>query len=348
LLLTEPFVLIVASYPLDAYPQELALRFAARPATETRGVSKTYFRPDAEIAGDFSALLTLLCRRLVTVACRVRETFQGDGVHELLRDYPNPITSVSAPTSWKLRPLSLSYGLDGVYIHENQPPPVAIDARRLSMWLKQLPFLAAGEAIVRTARLYALSLELIETRVEIAYQMLISAVETMASASLTGWAPDTEQLFASKSSVIKLAEREGLGEEAARRLALEVCKDNPWSRRKFKKFLVDNVAPEALETDDELFPVPKEFCPTRERFEKSLDDVYSMRSGASHSGRPFPATASIGPSPGIPSRAVDSALLGEAIFPPIGWFERVVNDAVCRWIDSAALESAKKKETPKS
>src|SRR5947209_20362151 len=61
LLLRNPVQLMVASQPYDHYPQELVLQFQ-KPSL---GVS------DAEVANDLAALLTLLCRRLVTVLSKV-------------------------------------------------------------------------------------------------------------------------------------------------------------------------------------------------------------------------------------------------------------------------------------
>jgi hypothetical protein len=338
LLLPEPpFILIVASEPYEAYPQELVLRFFARQVTEKTGTYMSIFRPDREIATDLASILTLFTRRLITVACRVRETFSGRGIPEVLRDYPNPITSSPAPHVWRERPITVRYGYDGVDYKPNQPPPVAFDAGRFLTWLERLPHVRARESIVRTAQQYALALELIETRIEIAYQMIISAIETAAGASLSGWSPDVAEQLITRQALTKFAKKKGIAEDLAKELALESCKGNPWSKRKFTKFLMDNANIDDWETEDTLFPVPGEFQPSKVHVEKALSEVYSIRSGATHEGRPYPPEAAIGPSMGIPFEAMASLFSGEPVFPPIGWFERVAHSAICRWIDTELI-----------
>src|SRR5438309_521706 len=68
ILLRQPAELLVASRPYDDYPQELVLRFVAPLVTEKEGNSSHVHHSDQEIASDLAALLTLLCRRLITVS----------------------------------------------------------------------------------------------------------------------------------------------------------------------------------------------------------------------------------------------------------------------------------------
>jgi hypothetical protein len=77
ILLHSPFELLVASRPYDDYPQELALRFFVGEINETEGSFSTFGFPDKEIAADLAALLTLLCRRLVTVSVKLREQYHS-------------------------------------------------------------------------------------------------------------------------------------------------------------------------------------------------------------------------------------------------------------------------------
>ena len=176
-------------------------------------------------------------------------------------------------------------------------------------------------------------MELIESQAEICYQLFISAVETMAGAVLEGWEPDTKTKLASKGGLVSYAtKKEGLSREVAERLALEASRGNPWSSRKFKKFFLDNLDRGAIRSEDKLFIVPQEFCPKDDdEIEKALGEVYKIRSGATHSGLPYPDTPPSGHRP-APFKAWSVLFTKEHPFPPIGWFERVVNNAICNFL----------------
>jgi hypothetical protein len=184
-------------------------------------------------------------------------------------------------------------------------------------------------------------MERIESQPESCYQLFISAVETMAGAVLEDWEPDMDGKIASKGGLVSFAmKKEGLNKDVAERLALEACKGNPWSGKKFKKFLLDNLDREAIKGQDDLFIVPDSFCPSETDIEKALDEVYRTRSGATHAGHAYPASAVIGPSHLIPSKAVDAVINQQRPFPPIGWFERIVNNAICGFLRSQVKQLA--------
>ena len=134
--------------------------------------------------------------------------------------------------------------------------------------------------------------------------------------------------------VFDLAMALKLGEETARNLALEACKNAPWARRKFRKFLMDNVGASVWEEEDDLFRWPTlQFLPRREEFQKTLNTVFDARSIATHWRHQFPNPASYSGGPTIPWRVASarlaSATLGtSSIFPPVVWFERIVNVAI--------------------
>ena len=88
ILLSLPVELLVASHPYDSYPQELVLRFVVPLVKETDGKVSSLYHPDQEIASDFAALLTLLCRRLVTVAVKAREQYHDPRIPPILADCP--------------------------------------------------------------------------------------------------------------------------------------------------------------------------------------------------------------------------------------------------------------------
>jgi len=318
ILLRHPIELLVASRPYDTYPQELALRFAVPSVTEREGQSAFVYTPDHEIASDVAALLTLLCRRLITVGGKVRAQCNDPNVPPLLADYPVPIVTTTKISYWTPRQ-SPSY----------RPHPQAFNASDIGHILLTLPQLKVASAVIRAARLYALAMDLIESQWEICYQLFISAVETMAGAALKVWEPDTEEKIASRDRLISYATKtEKLSKEVAERLAVETCKENPWSRKKFTKFLLDNVNREAIASQDDLFIVPEFFCPKEGDIKKALGDVYRQRSGGTHGGSSYPITTGIGPSEYFSPKVFGVIDTQQCPFPPIGWFERVVNSAI--------------------
>ena len=341
ILLHLPVELLVASRPYDDYPQELVLRFVAPLVTETEGSISHSYHPDSEIASDVAALLTVLCRRLVTVSAKVREQYHSTQVPPILADYPIPAVTTVKMSYWKERPLEFLYGLEGIKVKSYHPPHVPFHPAELMQALLTIPKLKVASAVVRAARLYASAMERIESQPEICYQLFISAAESMAGAVLEVWEPDRVGKIASKGALVSYAtETEKLSKDVAQRLALEASKDNPWSSRKFKKFLLDNLDREAISREDDLFVVPQEFCPKEDQIEHALGEIYRSRSGATHSGYSYPASAVIGPSLSVPMKAFDAIINQKRPFPPIGWFERVVNSAICGFLRSQVKQHA--------
>ncbi len=341
ILLSLPIELLVASRPYDEYPQELVLRFVARLVKETGGISTHLYYPDEEIASDLAALLTLLCRRLVTVATKVREQYDTAVVPPVLADFPVPALLRLRMAYWNPRPIDVCYGRDGVQYKSYHPPNVAFDSSHVMRVLSLLPKLKEASALVRAARLYASAMERMESEPDIPYQLLISAVETLAGAVLEGWEPDEDRKLASKGALISYATKtEKLGKEVAERLALEACRDNPWSNRKVRKFLLDNLDLKAISCEDDLFIVPREMCPKGAAIEGAIGEIYQTRSGATHGGHSYPASAAVGPSPRVPSDAFDALINEQPPFPPIGWFERVVNYSINAFILSRVEQAS--------
>jgi hypothetical protein len=191
-----------------------------------------------------------------------------------------------------------------------------------------LPRLEHAQSIVASARLYAQALELIRDKPDIAYQLLISAVETIANVALPDFQPDDDAKVNHQKRVFNLVMKLELGEETARTLALEACKTERWATRKFRKFLTDNIDDSIWEKADDLFRVPSEFLPHREDLQKTLRDIYNARSSATHSGQPFPVSDSYSGGPTVPVPVMIAFFNPTSAFPPVAWFERIVNMAI--------------------
>jgi hypothetical protein len=335
ILLDEPLLLFVVSRPFDDYPLELALQLTVahvEEKVETRtGIHIHGYHPDDEVVRDLAALLSLLCRRLITVSGKANERY-ADHRHVLFnhQPFPLPLATSMRKVFWRPHPLTVITSLEGQEIRDYNPRPKPVDARRLTELLLGLPTLPHAKSLVASCRLYALGLELIHERPDVAYQMLISSVETIANGTLRSFQPPDDAKVEHQKAVYDLACSLELGEGTARNLAIEACRREWWATKKFKKFLMDNLAEPLWTEQDELFHrMCQDEMPKREEFERTLGKIYNARSKATHEGQPFPVTAFYTGGPAIAMRAASVLFGTESPFPPVVWFERVVNSALC-------------------
>ena len=339
LLLTFPFELTVVSQPFNDYPQELALRFKVQEVTETKGKTSFMYTPDDEIARDFAALLSLLCRRLITIAAKVRESHPHDlnDYPAVFRDWPVAFTSSLKLISWQRQPSSVLYGAKGVEeIIDYNPSPKSVDPDYLKGIFLALPNLDHAKSIVLSARRYALALELIQNRPELCYQFLISSVEAIANSVFSSFKPSIDEMTKVKRSVFDLALEFGLSEPEAKKLVIEACHGLSWSGRKFKNFLCDHVGNEIWTTEDDVFVDMQFLTPKRERFEYALSQIYDSRSKGLHAGKDYPISGTVGTSPLIPAKMMLEFDTSKDFFPPVTWFERVVNVALRTYLERSA------------
>lgn len=347
ILLDEPLVLFAASRPFEDYPLELVVQLTVPQVEERTGVglglaTHSYLHhPNDEVASDLAALLSLLCRRLITVAGKANERY-AEYNHVLFNSAPLPLPLVMSMrrVCWPRHPLTIITSFEGQRLEDHNPRPKAINAAWITGLLLRLPRVEHAKSIVASARLYALALELIHERPDISYQLLISSVETIATAALGSFQPPDDAKVGHQKAVYDLAQSLDLNEDAARGLAIQACNREHWATKKFKKFLVDNVDESVWTEQDELFHhMPQEVLPRREQFERILGRIYDARSKATHVGESFPASAAYTGGPSVSVRA--SMLFGsESAFPPVVWFERIVNNALCGFWERAVQNSA--------
>ncbi len=68
--------------------------------------------------------------------------------------------------------------------------------------------------------------------------------------------------------------------------------------------------------------------PRKSDFESAINEIYQARGKASHSGGTYPPSAHIGIGSKLPAEILFNTARSEKSFPPITWFERVVNSAI--------------------
>jgi len=334
-LLTEPFVLLIAGRA-DDFPQEIALRFTMGLEERTHSENSHsigYF--DEEIAGDIAALLTVLLRRLVSVGPMVRRQHLTEMMPETLRDFPNSVVNRGPYAAWPQHPVVFLHWPDGIKMRDYNPPSLAVFRRLLKETFLRLPDSPNFESVLKASRLYQAAMEFIQSRIEISYQLLISAVETLATVELKDWTPAVEEVLKNNRVQQKAIEL-GLSEQIARQLGLASIAANPWTRRKFVRFIEDRIPEDFWTTQDSLYgnEFSKLLEPQRPDFARALNRIYSARSGASHQGEAFPLTSRIGPGPLIRGDVAAAIVYGDNTlqFPPVIWFERVVNIVMNRMI----------------
>jgi hypothetical protein len=342
-LLAPPLTLFAASRPFDDHPLELVVRLTVREAREEKEAERARFvsteNPHAEVVSDLAALLTLLCRRLITVAgcATVRHP---EYIHPLFADQAIPMALITPARRvyWPSHPAAVITSLHGQKVKDYNPLPKALDIGQLTALLLGLPKAAHAESIVAGCRLYALAMELIHERPDVSYPLLISSAETVANAALKGFRPADDDMVAHKEPVFRLAREMGLPEADARRLAIEACRGEFWATKKFGEFLATNVAESVWTEADDLYPgMRRDKLPGREELRPTLTRIYKVRSKATHEGKPFPGAAAYAGGPYLPPGAVRELYGFAETFPPVAWFERVVNSAISGYWERCVL-----------
>ncbi len=338
------FKLIVASSPIDEYPQELALSFTCPVVEEsykqqTGIVDHFMFRPDGEIIAGLASLLTVFTRRLITVRAKVREMREASAsdVVEEFRDMPIPIgdrlgtywpprpaavirTPVATEKGWEVRTEVQSY----------MPEPVPVDPESLEnflLWVTRQPDDVA-EAFLGASRLYQKALAMMLEDADVAYLMLTMALDTLAGTILKGYTPDPIEIERRRQDLAQVLRRMNLSNGEITEAILTAAKDNPWSTEKFVTFVKKHLPVATLSSPDPLYPgLGFDWLnPSPDDLEEALRQVYRQRSAASHGGRGYPAYVTLGTSASISYDVIRSmhAEWTKKKLPPITWFERVV------------------------
>lgn len=335
--------LFVVNEPHRMYPQELSFTFDCYMIEDSSDGSTVIYNDDREIAEEFVALLSVLTRRLICVFCKISESrYNKEKKDDLPQYWPHQVYNITTPRIWAIKPSTLIYdGHVRPEIKSYMPPPVGIDISKLKQLLKAFSSLdeSVAENLISAARLYQTALTFIEDEPEIAYLQLVFVVETIAKFLYRDFVPDEIKQVEVKRNVKELAKKYDLTESQARELALEACKGISWAKDKFIKFIMEYTDDSIFTEEDTLFHFPISFAPNKQNFEKSLADIYGMRSKAGHEGQPFPPQVGIGTKPTVSIHAMtqfhrDLKKTGRGfIVPPATWFERVVNLALVTYAE---------------
>ncbi len=338
------FKLIVASSPIDEYPQELALSFTCPVVKEsykqqTGIVDHFMFRPDGEIIVGLASLLTVFTRRLITVRAKVREMYEASAsdVAAEFRDIPIPIGD-RLGTYWPPRPAAVTrtpvatekgWGVR-TEVQSHMPEPVPVDPESLEnflSWVTRQPDDVA-EAFLGASRLYQKALAMMLEDADIAYLLLTMALDTLAGTVLKKYTPDPAEIVSRRQDLAKVLGEMNLPKEQITEVILTASKDNPWNAEKFVTFVKRYLTAATLSSPDPLYPgLGFDWLnPSPDGLEEALRQVYRQRSAASHGGRGYPAYVTLGTSVSIPYDVIRSmrAESEKKKLPPITWFERVV------------------------
>jgi hypothetical protein len=165
-------------------------------------------------------------------------------------------------------------------------------------------------------------------------------VHNLGNKVLADYCPSREEMIKEKAGVAHRAKDLGVSDKDAQELAVLACAGIPWASRKFRIFLKE-MCDDTLWQPDDLFPMPlPDSCkPTPPDFENVLKKIYRARSEAVHTGQQYGASISLGTGAGIPIRGMQELFTGGAKVPPVAWFERVVNLALNRYLETGLKPS---------
>lgn len=216
-----------------------------------------------------------------------------------------------------------------------EPRLYALNEHAMVRWLRRLAAApVVGEAFIAAVRLFASAIEVMRTRPDVAYVLLVSSVEAMALVTLDRWQPPAAVRRQTREPMLKEARRQGLTASATRRLVDASLKGNDWLRRKFVEYLLRGTAGSSVP-----HPASPLEMPAPADYETVFGSIYEARSKSVHSGKDMPVTIDAMMDGWLTVRA-SQELLGRALdgrwrpgeVPSVAWFANVVRVAHERWV----------------
>jgi hypothetical protein len=290
-----PYRLFSVTQP-DQIPQELCLMFDCYYEKKKHDFGHIISCPFDETAREFSTLLSLATRRRVSLLSLRR--VEGNPVNQPPYAFSGHYCTWNLPVDRKA-----AYGLsrEGVVTvaplkHYN--PLKEITGSDFERHLQKLLELdgSTADAIVLSLRLYHAALEIMYQSTDVAYLLLVSAIETAAS--------------------------------------VEFKKEN--KRPRFVKFISKYLPESFWEEKDDFYVMSNEWNRySKADLEGRLRDIYDRRSAMLHNGVAFPANIELGLRSEVHPEATAELFESRKRWfkiPSIPWFERVVNSCLSEFL----------------
>lgn len=338
-LLSEPFKWIVASdewdrYPTNVWPLETVILFRSRGMQRHVGPAQHYYPPDDELAHDLAALLTLINRRLITVAGSSSKTSPAMKPEFSSIVLQTPLMTRMSLKFWQRQPHVIHRrpsDQEAVAVDYN-PNPKAIDGGKISEFLRYLPRLKAAKSIVLAARLYAQAMALVHQEPDMAYLLITMAIESVASQAIDGTKTD-EEIGASISAEFRACmKRLGANEQQIREAMILAVPSRGRPTFQFRAF-AEQYQSEYLYAEDDLFRTGsiKQWLPNNETVKAAAKAIYNQRSKFVHEGQPYPASIALGLGARVDSRAFQFDCKKGFEVPPLAWAERLAHVCIMNY-----------------
>lgn len=352
-LLMRPFEWVVASeewkrVPEDQWPQESIVRFQVNSVVRAIGQRIYIYPADDELAHDLAALLSLLCRRLITVVgCTSQRNFDEGKKDKPVLELPFPVFNRLNLRYWPLQPHVLvrrPEEAEATAIDYN-PYPKYIKRDELGGLLAALPRLKSAKSLVLAARLYAEGLAVVHQAPDMAYLLITMAIETAASQAIDGSKTD-DQIWQSiperfRTLMISL----GATEQVIREASAVAVPQHGRPTYQFSAF-AEQFHTEELFGKDDLFRMEshQEWLPTKDKVKQAAQRIYSQRSKFVHEGKPYPASIAVGLSAKVDNRAFQVDTNKGPTIPPLAWAERLAHVCIVNYWRKEAIELSKQSD----
>lgn len=277
-------------------PQELCLMFDCYREEKRHDYGSVVFHPIEETAREFSALLSLITRRRVSLMSLKRR--EGYPVNEGLYAFSGYYRASELPVNRKV-----VYGLspqgNSVAEHLKHYNPLREVSRgdfdrRLESPLHLES--TTADAFLLGLRLYHAALEMMYQSTEVAYLLLVSAIESAAS--------------------------------------IEFKNEKKWYR--FKRFITEYLPSSFWKETDDFYVLSNQWNRYSEaNLEDRFGAIYDQRSAMLHDGVPFPASIELGFRSEVRFEATLELFNSRRLWfkvLTIPWFERVVNACLLEFL----------------
>jgi hypothetical protein len=315
LLMEDPFeVVTCVGLPRHGHEQ-LCVRFPTLAKEEKSGKTTIIGANSREILDEFLSVVCLLTRVPLRIITRAA-TYVAP--HYLRQDFGDP----QIRRMDRIIDARMPQALVGFLDDETQVAQACcdLDGKAFGAFLQALAHDPSGDVFVAAARAFATAIELQDRRPEVAYLLLVSSVEALASVAYDGWAPTLDEIKEARGPLVKAANDLSLCDAQAESLVRASCAGDQWAARKFRRYLAEHIARPVVCPGLTYIRIEPNKIPAVARA------IYQSRSTMTHRAGALPATASYGGGPTVDVRSA-AALMEAAAdgwapdqVPPVAWF----------------------------